>query len=119
MGMRNLFKKAAMTAIKVAGDITEIGTYLEASDDGFGNVSKLERSCQIIYDDFTDSDAGNYSFGGMIQIKDVKGIVPTLSITVPIIAHNKIRTAAGIIYTIEAFDLDAAGAAYILLLRKV
>ena len=117
--MMRVFQKAAVTAMKVAGDITKPAVYLGTSDDGFGNVEKLEKPCRIIYDKFTDEELAQYGWQSLIQVKDKKGLVPTLSIAVPIKAQKKIRGHDGTVYTIVAKEIDAADALYILLLRKV
>lgn len=119
MGMKELFQQAAMTAFKAIGNVVESATYIEVQDDGFGNISTVESDCQIIYDTFSDKLNAQYSFASKIQIKDKKGLVPSLSISTAIRTRNTIRSAAGINYTIVAKEMDAANAMYILLLRKV
>lgn len=119
MGMKELFQQAAITAFKAVGNVVESATYVEEQDDGFGTTSTVESSCQIIYDTFTDKENHQYSFASQIQVKDKKGMVPSLSISVAIKSRNIIRTAAGVEYTIVAKEMDAADAMYILLLRKV
>ena len=119
MGRKSTFQKAAVTAFKIAGDIVRNATYVEVVDDGFDVATKKEIPIQIIYDKFTEEEAGSLSFSSLIQISDKKGLIPF--ITVPVILHtqNRIVGDDGEIYTIIAKDLDAADALYILLLRKV
>jgi hypothetical protein len=119
MGMRKVFQNAAVTAMKVAGDITRPATYREETDNGFGDVEKLEKPCKIIFDEITDKEASRYSFASLIQMKDKIGMIATANISVPINTQNKIVDEFGVVWTIVAKDEDAADALYVLLLRKV
>jgi hypothetical protein len=120
MGLRRVFQKAAVTAFKVAGDIPEASaSYVVKADDGFGTTSTDSYSIDLMVEKFTEKEGTNYSFSELIQVKDLKGLVPSLSCSVALNSQNTVIDAAGVSYNIEALDIDAADALYVLLLRKV
>lgn len=120
MGMKRIFQKAAMTAFKVAGDLKKSSSYyLERIDDGFGAVEDTRTALQLIVDRFSEEEAHTYSFSDLIQLKDMKGMVPYLSCARILKNGNCILVEGETTYTIVAQELDAASALYILLLRKV
>lgn len=119
MGLRTVFQKAAVTALKAVGDITQDAYYIETTDDGFDASSSVSTPIQIIYDTFTDAEASRFSFANLIQAKDKKGLVPTLLCGVSIYVNNQIKDTDDVLWNIVAKEMDAANALYILLLRKV
>lgn len=119
MGLSKVFQKAAVTAFKIADDISKTGVYIDITDDGFTAPTEVEYPLDIIKEKFSEIDRSRLSFGDRIQRKDLKGMVPSLSLTSSIKANNKIRTSDDVIYTIVDLEIDAANALYILLLRKV
>lgn len=119
MGMKKVFQKAATTAFKIAGDIPRSATYILETDNGFDEATTEENSCQIIYDKFTARDLEHLGWTLIFKRKDIKGLVPSLSISVPIGNKGKIKGDDGQIYDIVEKEIDAADALYLLLLRKV
>lgn len=119
MGLRNVFQKAAVTALNAFGDVTQDAYYVETIDDGFGDSSSTSYPVKIIYDTFTDAEASRFSFASLIQVKDKKGLVPALSVDVAIHSNNQIKDTDDVLWSIIAKEMDAADAMYILLLRKV
>lgn len=119
MGMRSVFQKAAMTAFKITGDIPQPATYIETEDNGFDDPVSTENICQIIYDEFTAKELDYYGWTPNFKKKDIKGLIPSLSISVPIGNKGQIRREDGQVYEIKEKFIDAADAMYVLLLRKV
>lgn len=113
--MRSLFQQAAIIPFAVVGNVTQNGTYTIKEDDGFGTATSTDYPCKIVI----DAGAKKAVFGDLIEIGDSTGYVAALNCSVPIIASNYITNANGAQFSIEKAVVDAAGAAYELLLRPI
>ena len=131
MGLKEVFQKAAVTAVTATGNVPKESLLIVTIDDGWGdsNGAPTEHSINLIYSSFKKRgeipgtvNAG-YSFSDLIMVGDVKGLLPALEVPSGVnmkeMIHQQIkRIEDDQTFSIEGFDLDAADALYVLLLRK-
>lgn len=125
MGLREAFQKAAVAALKAAGNIAEDATLIINNDKGWGiegSGAVSEYPIRLVFSTFQKRGTADvsYSFADAITDGDVKGLLASADLPAGavIAVHEQVRRSNGAAYTIEGIDLDAAGALYVLLLRK-
>ena len=131
MGLQEAFQKAATAAINAAGNVAKESKLIIASDDGWGESgdSETEYDITLIYSSFkrrgqiSQTIAGNYSFSDLVMDGDVKGLMASSDVpdgvSMAECVHQRVkRVVDDQTFTIEGYDIDAATALYVLLLRK-
>ncbi len=116
MGLKKAFTDGVEAVFNALKDAVKSGQYTVIEDDGWGESNTTTTPVRVIFDQFKQEDVEFSSFYDLIQPTDVKGLIPGKDLpTVVKTSHTLLigeRT-----FTIVAFDTDAFGALYTMLLR--
>lgn len=124
MALLDVFQGLPGTIFNVFGSLVLQGNLIIASDnDGWSDLPPTpdEYPVDVLRTSYSKLDAEKVSFYEFIQVNDVVALVKGEQVTVPIDTADALeitdRFSRTIRYDIVAFDVDAADALYILLLR--
>jgi len=115
MGLKQVFKKAAKTAFKVADDVKINAIYRTINDDGFNPIYTNDVDLEVIRLEFTADDYRELSFKDLIQPLDFKILI--LCEDISSVDMNDTVIIDSIEYSIIGFEKDAADAVWTVGLR--
>ncbi len=123
MAIDAVIKKGVNTIFKVLKSLVHSATFTAVSDDGFGTITTVPYSIDIIIDSFSERDVQFLSFSEYIQPQDVKGMIKGEQIPIFPSSKDYIEVAGtGIFsgkFSVIACTTDPAAAVYTVLLRRV
>ena len=120
MSIKTVLQKAATTAFKVFKSLIQHVTYVKVSDDGFGTTVTSTYPVDMIVTGTSGVSPTSVSFYSKIQAEDKIGMLKGSSVVGFVVAiEDRVIAEDGSKYDVKAYDVDAAKALYIFLLRGV
>lgn len=124
MGLADVIQKAAKTAFKVIGNIPLVCTYTDQGtsvyDPATGEYIYPDAvdytSLKFLFEDYTAKEIEDA--GGVILTTDMRASIPQLNLTPTPQIKDLITDSDSIVWVIENFKKDAAGALWMFQVRK-
>lgn len=115
MSLKNIFKKAAKIAFKVAGDVKIRATITSVSDNGIDDPVTTSVTVDAIREEFSQDDFRGLIFRDLIQPYDLKLII--LFSAISHIDTNDKVIIDGLEYSVFGVEKDAADATWTIGIR--
>jgi len=120
MSIKTVLQKAPVIIFKVLKSLVQVVEYQKKVDDGFGTATVTKYHPEMIVTSTAGISPTSVSFYSKMQSNDKIGMIKGVSVVGYEIANDdRVVDKDGNLLEVKEFDVDAAGALYVLLLRGI